>query len=86
VVLTFHLSVGGLIPGAVGDAFGAAAPPPDGAAVVVEGALELLYVVVPGALEFMLLWPLFAQPVEMTARVARTKKAGILRISFVSYQ
>jgi hypothetical protein len=37
-VLKFHLSVGGLILGA----FELAAPPPDGAAVVVEGTLELL--------------------------------------------
>jgi hypothetical protein len=77
------LSVGGLIPGAVGDVLGAAAPP-DGAAVVVDGAgtLELLYVVVPGAFEFAVpLSPLFPQPDEMTAKVTRTKKARVLRIS-----
>jgi hypothetical protein len=38
-VFKFHLSVGGLILGAFELA---APPPPDGAAVVVEGTLELL--------------------------------------------
>ncbi|MBA2731958.1 MAG: hypothetical protein H0U54_03590 [Acidobacteria bacterium] len=72
-----------MIPGAVGDALGAALPP-DGAAVVVDGggALELLYVVVPGALAFgaPLRSLLLAQPMEMTARVVRTIKDEVLRI------